>query len=142
MKLAVSGKGGTGKTTLAAALAHILSRQAHRVILIDADPDMNLQVTLGLQGIVKPLVEMKELIQERTETKPGGVAPVFKLNPTVDDIPEKYFLRQDNLLFAIMGTVRGGGLGCTCPENAFLKALLRHLVLRRKEIVILDMEAG
>jgi len=142
MKIAVTGKGGTGKTTVTAAIATILSQRGFRVILIDADPDMNLQITLGLKGKITPLAEMKELIQERTETKNGEPAFVFKLNPKVDDIPEKYFLKQDNLLLGVMGTIRGGGLGCSCPENAFLKALLRHLILLRKEIVILDMEAG
>ncbi|HOJ39709.1 MAG TPA: carbon monoxide dehydrogenase, partial [bacterium] len=114
-------------------------RRGFSVILIDADPAMNLQLTLGLEGSVVPLSEMKELIQERTESE---TSPVFKLNPRVDDIPEKYFLRQGNLLLGVMGTIRAAGSGCTCPENAFLKALLRHLILRREEFVILDMEAG
>jgi len=85
---------------------------------------------------------MKQLIGERTGTKSGGLNPYFKLNPRVDDIPEKYFAHYRRINLAVMGTVRGGGLGCTCPENAFLKALLGHLILERREIVILDMEAG
>ncbi|MCM8821914.1 MAG: P-loop NTPase [Candidatus Omnitrophica bacterium] len=142
MKLAISGKGGTGKTTIAAGLAIIFSNKGNRVILIDADPDSNLQTTLGYQGTITPLVEFKSLIRERTETdRTGGI--VFKLNPKVDDIPERFFARfSDRILLGILGTVRGGGLGCACPENAFLKALLRHLILGRNDVVILDMEAG
>jgi len=142
MKLAISGKGGTGKTTIAASLAISFSKKGQRVILIDADPDTNLQITLGIKGEITPLIEMKSLIQERTETKPGQPNIFFKLNPKVDDIPEKFFLKHNNILLGVMGSVRGGGLGCTCPENAFLKSLLRHLILGRKDVVILDMEAG
>jgi len=142
MKIAISGKGGSGKTTIAAGLSIIFSRKQNRVILIDADPDSNLQTTLGYQGEITPLIELKSLIQERTGSgQTGGL--VFKLNPKVDDIPEKFFARySDHILLGILGTVRGGGLGCACPENAFLKALLRHLILGRDDVVILDMEAG
>lgn len=142
MKIAISGKGGTGKTTLAAGFAIVFSQKKNRVILIDADPDSNLQTTLGYKGEIRPLTDLKSLIQERTGSgQTGGI--VFKLNPKVDDIPEKFFARySDHILLGILGTVRGGGLGCACPENAFLKALLRHLILNRDDVVILDMEAG
>lgn len=141
MKLAVSGKGGTGKTTVAAGMALVLKEMGKRVILIDADPDANLQTTLGIKEEIVPLIELKSLIQERTGATEDR--PIFfKLNPKVDDIPERFFYRDGSLMLGIMGTVRGGGLGCTCPENAFLKALLRHLILERDDCVILDMEAG
>ena len=144
MKIAVTGKGGTGKTTLAAGLAREFSREGKKVFAIDADPDANLALTLGFPGPsrIKPLIELKELIEERTHTKVGSLNPYFKLNPRVDDIPEKYFTHHHGIGLAVMGTVRGGGLGCTCPENAFLKALLAHLIIERDEVVILDMEAG
>ena len=144
MKIAITGKGGVGKTTLAAGLAILFSRQGKRVFAIDADPDANLALSLGFPepSQIKPLIEMKQLIGERTGTKSGGFNPYFKLNPRVDDIPEKYFAHHKGINLAVMGTVRGGGLGCSCPENAFLKALLGHLILERREIVILDMEAG
>jgi len=144
MKIAITGKGGVGKTTLAAGLAILFSRQGKRVFAIDADPDANLALSLGFPepSQIKPLIEMKQLIGERTGTKSGGFNPYFKLNPRVDDIPEKYFAHYKGINLAVMGTVRGGGLGCACPENAFLKALLGHLILERREIVILDMEAG
>lgn len=142
MKLAVTGKGGVGKTTLAASLGITLERQGRRVILIDADPDANLQNALGIGADIPPLIELKTLIAERTALDGNAPGPVFKLNPRVDDIPEKFFYRRGNLMVGVMGTVRGGGLGCACPENSFLKALLRHLILARGDTVILDMEAG
>jgi len=144
MKIAVSGKGGVGKTTLVAILAKLYVESGQKVFVIDADPDANLALTLGFPDScnIVPLVQMKELIEERTGAKPGTSAPLFRLNPRVDDIPEKYFVEHNGIKLAVMGTVRGGGLGCTCPENAFLKALLRHLIVDRTEVVILDMEAG
>lgn len=144
MKIAITGKGGVGKTTLAAGLATLFSRQGKKVFAIDADPDANLALSLGFPSPsqIKPLIEMKQLIEERTGAKPGRLTPYFKLNPKVDDIPEKYSVYHKGITLMVMGTVKGGGLGCACPENAFLKALLAHLILDRKEVVILDMEAG
>lgn len=142
MKIAISGKGGTGKTTISALLSQVYLKRGKRVILIDADPDSNLKTTLQIKENITPLIELKEVIAERTGTTPGERTIFFKINPEVDDIPEKFFYKKDNLYVGIMGTVRGGGLGCMCPENAFLKAVLRNLILKRDEVVILDMEAG
>ena len=144
MKIAVTGKGGVGKTTLSALLAKLFADQGKKVFAIDADPDSNLALALGFphSAQITPLIKMKELIEERTGAKVGSSSPYFKLNPKVDDIPEKYFAHHQGIHLAVMGSVRGGGLGCTCAENAFLKALLRHLIVEREEVVILDMEAG
>ncbi len=144
MKIAVTGKGGVGKTLISAALAKLFADKNFKVFAIDADPDANLALTLGFPQAEKitSLVEMKKLIEERTGAKSGSFSPYFKLNPKVSDIPDKYFVKHNGISLAVMGTVRGGGLGCTCPENAFLKALLRHLIVEREEVVILDMEAG
>jgi CO dehydrogenase maturation factor len=144
VKIAISGKGGAGKTTLAGILARLFVEQGCKVFAIDADPDANLALALGFPNPfqITPLIQMKQLIEERTGAKSGTLFPYFKLNPKVDDIPDSYFTRHKGINLAVMGTVRGGGLGCTCPENAFLKALLRHLIVDREEIVILDMEAG
>ncbi|HEX67446.1 MAG TPA: carbon monoxide dehydrogenase, partial [bacterium] len=142
MKIAVSGKGGVGKTTIVAVLGEVFRRKGKRVILIDADPDANLARTLGIKENITPLIELKSIIQERTGAEPGKPTVFFTLNPKVDDIPEKFFYRKDNLMLGVMGTVRGGGMGCTCPENAFLKALLQHLIFYRNDVLLMDMEAG
>jgi len=144
MKLAITGKGGVGKTTLAAGLALAFAKEGKRVITIDADPDSNLAATLGFPDPEKivPLVEMKELIAERTGVEPGTMGGYFKLNPRVDDIPDKFSREHMGIKLLLMGRVKKGGSGCFCPENAFLKAILSHLFFSREDIVILDMEAG
>ncbi|MFC1985522.1 AAA family ATPase [Chloroflexota bacterium] len=144
MKIAISGKGGVGKTLLAAMLSKIFAESGYSIIAIDADPDANLAATLGFPQTeeITPISEMKELIEERTGAKPGQSAPYFKLNPKVDDIPEKYALNRNGIKLMRMGRIKKGGTGCYCPENALLKALLTHLLVARDEVVILDMEAG
>lgn len=144
MKIAISGKGGVGKTLLAALLSRKFAESGYSVIAIDADPDANLAATLGFPAPeqITPISEMTDLIEERTGARPGQSAPYFKLNPKVDDIPEKYALKQDGIRLMRMGGIKRGGSGCYCPENAFLKSLLAHLLVARNEVVILDMEAG
>jgi len=144
LKLAITGKGGVGKTTLAATLALLFSKDDDRVIAIDADPDSNLAATLGFPEPEKivPLVDMKELISERTEVQSGGFGSYFKLNPKVDDIPERYGPEYQGVRLLAMGGGRKGGSGCFCPESAFLRSLLAHLLIGREDVVILDMEAG
>lgn len=144
MKIAISGKGGVGKTMLAALLSKTFTDFGYSVLAIDADPDANLAATLGFPEAEKinPISEMKELIAERTGVQPGKTAPFFKLNPKVDDIPEKYSREHNGIKLMIMGRMKRGGTGCYCPENALLQALITHLLLARSEVVILDMEAG
>ena len=144
MKIAVSGKGGVGKTTFSAVLARLLSSEGKRVFAIDADPDANLASAVGIPASTKivPLAQMRKLIRERTEAGDGGFGVFFKLNPTVSDIPDKFFVEHAGVKVLVLGAVQIGGGGCACPENVFLKALLNHLMLQRDEIVIVDMEAG
>jgi CO dehydrogenase maturation factor len=144
MKIAISGKGGVGKTTFAAIAAKLLAEKKKKVLAIDADPDANLARTLGFPNpsSITPLIQMKELIEERMYTQLNTFGSFFKLNPKVDDIPDKYFVEYKGIRLAIMGSVIRGGEGCMCPQNTFLKALLSHLLIEREEVVILDMEAG
>lgn len=137
MKLVVSGKGGVGKTTFSGTVAMILAEEGKKVLAVDSDPSMNLHSALGLKN-PKPISELKELIAERTVMDTG----IFKLNPRVDDIPERFSAKKGNLRLIVMGTIERGGEGCICPESAFLKALVRHLVLKKDEVLILDTEAG
>jgi CO dehydrogenase maturation factor len=144
LKIAVSGKGGVGKTTFSAVLARLLASREIQVFAIDADPDANLATAVGVPESVRivPLAQMRELIRERTEAGEGGYGVFFKLNPTVSDIPDKFFVEHGGVKVLVLGAVQIGGGGCACPENVFLKALLNHLVLQRDEVVIVDMEAG
>ena len=144
MKIAISGKGGVGKTVLAAFLCKTLSEHGYSVIAIDADPDSNLAATIGFphpEEIV-PISEMSDLIKERTGARPGESASLFKLSPKVDDIPEKYAAEYNGIKLMVMGRIKRGGTGCYCPEGSLLQALLAHLLIARDEAVILDMEAG
>jgi CO dehydrogenase maturation factor len=144
MKLAIVGKGGVGKTTLAAGLARCLAALRRSVIAVDADPDGNLAAAFGVpeDGLPCPIAQMRDLVLERTEAKDEGAGLMFKLNPKVDDIPQRFAVDADGVKLLVLGSVELGGKGCMCPESAVLKALMQHLLLRIADDVILDMEAG
>jgi CO dehydrogenase maturation factor len=144
MKLAISGKGGVGKTTFAALLIRTLNREGRRVLAIDADPDANLAAALGIADADKitPIADMKDLVFERTGAQPGSIGGYFSLNPKVDDLPEALSAKLENIKLMRLGGVSKGGAGCICPESSLLKALVRHVVLQRDEVVVMDMEAG
>ena len=144
MKIAVSGKGGVGKTTFSSLLIRSLNDTGKHVLAIDADPDANLAAALGIEGAhdITPIAEMKDLIFERTEAQPGTVGGFFKLNPKVDDLPEALSARLENIKLMRLGGVKKGGAGCICPESTLLRALITHVVLSRDEVVVMDMEAG
>ena len=143
MKLAISGKGGVGKTTLAALLAQHWTRRGLEVIAVDADPDANLASALGLPAdkTPVPISEMSELIQQRTGSK-KGYGTYFTINPDVHDIPEEFSTMVDGIRLLVLGGVQAGGAGCICPESALLRALVTHLLLTPYQVVLLDMEAG
>ncbi len=146
MKLAVTGKGGVGKTTLAGTLARLLAAEGRNVYAIDADPDANLAAAVGIDPqaaeSITPIAAMSGLVRERTGAEPGAQAPVFKLNPRVDDIPEQFSVAAHGVRLLRLGTVKKGGGGCVCPESALLRSLLTHLFLGEKDDVVVDMEAG
>jgi CO dehydrogenase maturation factor len=146
VKLAVTGKGGTGKTTVAAVLAHYFNRDGYRVLAVDADPDANLAGALGIpeeqaRSIV-PISLHRELIRERTGARAGEFGQMFKINPTVNDIPDRFSLTFQGIKLLVMGGIQRGGSGCACPENTLLRSLLSEIILNRNEVVIVDMEAG
>ena len=148
MKIAVSGKGGVGKTTIAAVLGLLFAQDGKKVIFVDADPDANLSSALGVpKHIIEqlpPICEMSDLIEERTGAKPGTSGGIFRLNPDVGDIPDSFGVKVEGKGVSLlrMGKPKKGGSGCYCPENVFLRKLLNYLIVKRDEIVIVDMEAG
>jgi CO dehydrogenase maturation factor len=145
-KLAITGKGGVGKTTLAALLAYLYASEGRKVLAIDADPDSNLASALGIslevERTITPIVEMEQLIAERTGTTPGTFGGIFRMNPRVDDIPERFSVTHRGVRLLVMGTVDHGGSGCVCPESVMLKTLVTYLLLGQSDVLIMDMEAG
>lgn len=145
-KIAITGKGGVGKTTLAALMAHIYAEAGQKVIAIDADPAASLASALGmppaLAAQITPIAEMDALIYERTGAKPGTTGGFFTINPRVDDIPDRFSVLHRGIRMLQLGTISSGGSGCICPESAILRALVTHAILYRDEVMILDMEAG
>lgn len=145
MKVAVTGKGGVGKTTLSACLAALFARRGTRVVAVDADPDSNLAATLGFDDPdgITPIMDMDELIAERTGSRNKSYGAYFSLNPEVSDIPDSHCPVHEGVRLLVMGGHgRAGGSGCFCPESAFLRSLMAHLLFHREDAVILDMEAG
>src|SRR3972149_3685524 len=146
MKLAVTGKGGVGKTTITALLSQAYADSGRQVLAVDADPSPCLAGALGfpdeMRAKLAPISEMDDLIYERTGAKPGTVGGFFTLNPRVDDIPERFSVTHRGVRLLEMGAVDIGGSGCICPESALLKTLFTHLLFRKEELLILDMYAG
>jgi CO dehydrogenase maturation factor len=146
MKIAISGKGGVGKTTLAGVMARILAHRGRKVLAIDADPDSNLASAIGLPkeslARLSPIASMSSMIEERTGSKKGSYGKMFKLNPKVDDLPDDMGVTYAGVKLLLLGCIPQGGGGCFCPENVLLKNLVRHLLVQRDEALIIDMEAG
>ncbi len=145
-KIAVTGKGGVGKTTLASLLAYVYAENGANVMAIDVDPSPCLADALGFpRELVKdlvPIAEMDSLIYERTGAKPGTTGGYFKLNPRVDDLPDRFSVLHRGIRLLELGAVELGGSGCICPESAMLKTLITHLIFYRDDLLIMDMYAG
>lgn len=144
MKIAISGKGGVGKSTIAAAIALLLAKKGQKILALDADPDANFAAALGIPNNIelKPISAEIKLIEERTGAKVNEYGKVFKLNPEVSDVAEKFAFNHKGVNLVVLGSANKGGAGCACPENTFIRSLVADLILYKNETLIMDMEAG
>ena len=144
MKVAITGKGGVGKTTLSSTLARLYADEGRTVLAADVDPDANLGLALGLSqeevDEIVPISKMRDLAKERTGASDDN--KFYKLNPYVADIPDTFSKDINGVKLLVMGTVDVGGSGCVCPEHVMLKSVLSNLTYRKNDVVIMDMEAG
>lgn len=142
MKIAISGKGGVGKTTILALLADQLKKNGRKVLVIDADPSPHLAQALGFDNVaqVTPIAEMKDLLIERSGKTPGS--PFYQINPRVDDLLERFMIEKDGIRLMVLGAIQSADKGCACPENTVLRRLLTKMLLAPSQVVLLDMEAG
>jgi CO dehydrogenase maturation factor len=146
MKIAVTGKGGAGKSTVAGILAHLAKRDGKTVLAVDADPDAKLAFALGIPEPeriqIVPIAQREDLIEERTGARRKEYGQIFKLNPHIADVADRFSYPFQGIHLLVLGGIEAGGSGCACPENVFLRHLLSHIILERGEFVIVDMEAG
>ncbi|MEP6904776.1 MAG: AAA family ATPase [Gemmatimonadales bacterium] len=111
MRVAIAGKGGTGKTTISGTLARILARQGRQVLAIDADTTPNLAVTLGVpQARAQEIVDLPRNMMERQQQEDGTMKTVFVADS--DEIISNYSAPgPDGIQLLVMGKVNHGGVG-------------------------------
>ena len=148
MKIAIAGKGGVGKTFVSATLSRLLARNGYEVLAIDADPNLNLGYSLGIDyertEEMIPISDNEELVKEKTGVSPEeALGNMFNMNPKVNDIVDRFAIKApDDVKLLVMGTVKGGGTGCMCGANALLRVLMQHMLIQRGEVLVMDMVAG
>jgi len=142
MKIAISGKGGVGKTTIMTMLAYQFKKSGRDVLVIDADPSPHMAQSLGITDTSKitPIAEMRDLLAERSGKVEGS--PFYNINPQVDDLLSRFIIEKDGIKLMVLGAIQTAESGCACAENTVLKRLLTKLLLSPTEVVLLDMEAG
>ncbi|MDQ6713493.1 MAG: AAA family ATPase [Candidatus Dormibacteraeota bacterium] len=142
MKIAVIGKGGSGKTTISATLSRLLARRGLAVVAIDGDPNPNLAIALGVSAQqadrLRPLPN--DLLRHVSDDE-GAIS--LTLTRTKNELETECGAEApDGVTLLLGGQVEMAGRGCLCSKHATVRGLMGELVLEKRDVIVLDMEAS
>jgi len=141
MKIAITGKGGVGKTTIAGILTRLLARQNQRVLALDGDSNPNLAHTLGIsRAQIEQLPAVPMGLTEWREAA-DGKAYVHLRQPVAQFIADYGIPAPDGVHLILTGEVEKASAGCRCEAHAVARGITGHLVAEA-DVAVLDMEAG
>jgi CO dehydrogenase maturation factor len=147
-RIVITGKGGVGKTTITALLAHLFAQKGFTTLAVDEDPQMNLPYAVGIpreeSDRIVPLSKNFDYVEEKTGARPGtGWGMMLKLNPDVSDVVDRFGTRgPGGVNVLVMGTIEQAAGGCLCPENTLLEAVIYYISLGKNEVILMDTPAG
>jgi CO dehydrogenase maturation factor len=146
-KIAVCGKGGSGKSTVVALLANSLRDRGFRVLVVDSDEsNPGLYRMLGLEKRPKPLLELvggkQRVFQAFSEDSQSTKSILTQQQVRTSDLPPQYLVERDGLRLVCVGKILQSLEGCACPMGALSREFLKRLSLGEDEVVLIDMEAG
>jgi len=135
VRVALAGKGGSGKTTISATLSRLTARRGHPVIAVDADSNPNLATALGLEEMEAD--DMGDLPYALVSRRPDGP----RLTAALDDVLDLHTrTAPDGVRLATMGAPGHAGAGCLCSAHATVSALLADLAERPETVTVIDLE--
>jgi CO dehydrogenase maturation factor len=152
LKVAVCGKGGSGKSTVTALLSMELRGRGYRPLIIDADEsNSTLYRLLGIEVPPEPLVKLAGGRQMVRQLMPPGYTPkalgegtniLTQASISLGEIPQTNIAEAHNIRLIIVGKITEPLEGCACPMGVLSREFIGKLQLQNDEIVIADMEAG
>lgn len=147
MKVLVCGKGGSGKSTVAALLAKTMAKRGYNVLVVDSDEsNFGLHRQLGLDlpnYLLNYFGGKKEMVGKMMKAFPKGEkVKLFDEKWTLADIPNDFVTSKDGIKLLAIGKIQDFGEGCACPMGSLARMFLDNLEVNGKEAVIVDTEAG
>jgi CO dehydrogenase maturation factor len=146
-KIAVCGKGGSGKSTVVALLVGGLRDRGYRVLVVDSDEsNPGLYRMLGLEKRPEPLLELvggkKKVFQAFSESSEFSKSVLTQEEIRTSDLPSQYVVERDGIRLVCIGKILQSLEGCACPMGALSREFLKRLSLQKDEVAVVDMEAG